>query len=591
MEDPVYDLNWNEAEEVSAALVSLTRGGRTLICTLSSPTTTVFEAFDLTLLIGSGQQLYFGSRESVMSYFQNIGFELKRGQSAPEFLIDIASERSNITKDKGSVNSPMRKSVAVNLSLEDLADLARSLNNATKLSNASKSNAALSVPKTAAEAMFSKEIKTIKSNQNGIPMIYITPALQPTGRVMAARGFAIIFSEQTSFLMYFLRAVIAGFVIGSLWWRIQNDAYQIKMNLFACTYIFVNLALVDLFDGLHKRFVMFGRERTSGSSSSLAYWLSDPAPSFVLNTICCLFISFPVYLLADLRPGIEYFGFFYLVLLGSVYCNTGLACLLSTLTSSASTSRLIFNGVVMPLQILFSGFLILLPSMANWYRWISCICPMSYYLASLLNNDFNGNEDALSNVSYSDIEDAYGYHIDKYVALFVILGIGAFYKLAWLFALFSYESICDSNNFRRRDGGKMSRRIISAGLRWRSGPSSSSLGRGGSSGISKGQYVENTDEYLGGLEENMFNHTIKASSQGGDDSSSSTSWGFFGRKSSGTSTDNRMKGMGNTTIVAGSLRSSFDTKDNISIGSRVNNLFSGNDIALFQDEMSAYHEL
>lgn len=94
MEDPVFELSWNEAEEVGEGLVALTRGGRTLICTLSSPTTSLFHRFDSALLMGSGLQLYFGPTSEAVSYFENIGFEQREGESDPEFLLDIAGERT-----------------------------------------------------------------------------------------------------------------------------------------------------------------------------------------------------------------------------------------------------------------------------------------------------------------------------------------------------------------------------------------------------------------------------------------------------------------------------------------------------------------
>ena len=93
LEDPVYELSWDEAEEVACAIVALTRGGRTVVCSLSNPTGPVFSAFDLTLLLGGGLQLYFGPRRDSVVYFENIGFEHGKTKSASEFLLEIAAGR------------------------------------------------------------------------------------------------------------------------------------------------------------------------------------------------------------------------------------------------------------------------------------------------------------------------------------------------------------------------------------------------------------------------------------------------------------------------------------------------------------------
>jgi len=416
-------------------------------------------------------------------------------------------------------------------------------------------------------------------------MIYITPPVQPTGRVLVLRGFAITFTDKRKVFSYIIRGLCAGLVIGSLWHDIDEKEFQIKLNLFASTYLFVNLALVDLFDGLHRRLTMFLRERDSGSSSSLAYWLSDPAPSFILNAICCFLLAGPIYIISGLREGFWYFGYFYLLILASVYCNTGFAFLLSTYTKSALTSRLIFNGIIIPLQLLFSGFLFLLPSMGMWYSWISYLSPMSYYLAGLMANEYNGNDSALTSISYDQIQDIYGYHTEDYSALIVIAGIGFLYKLLWLYSLFSMESISKTQILRKDRGvrKKMSRKILSAGLRWRNrsaaNPQSSQIAY-------QSPFVGSTDDYLGGLESDMFDqsYTYKES----DRTWTNTLKNIFRKKSSAQNEtkpkpSDRIVGLGSGSIHDNNQYNFGKKQPSLSIFS--------SDSALFDDDSSVYHEL
>jgi hypothetical protein len=55
------------------------------------------------------------------------------------------------------------------------------------------------------------------------------------------------------------------------------------------------------------------------------------------------------------------------VTLLSVYCNTCLAYLLTMLTDTRLACKLLFGGVALPMQLLMSGFLVLLRTMPNWY--------------------------------------------------------------------------------------------------------------------------------------------------------------------------------------------------------------------------------
>jgi hypothetical protein len=62
----------------------------------------------------------------------------------------------------------------------------------------------------------------------------------------------------------------------------------------------------------------------------------------------------------------ESFLIFYVLLVCSVYCNFSLAYMLSTLTQSVLTCKYVFSGVILPLQMLMSGYLVLIPTMEVW---------------------------------------------------------------------------------------------------------------------------------------------------------------------------------------------------------------------------------
>ena len=58
--------------------------------------------------------------------------------------------------------------------------------------------------------------------------------------------------------------------------------------------------------------------------------------------------------------------YFTLMTLLSVYCNICLAYLLSMHTESELVCKLVFGGAILPLQVLMSGFLVLIETMPPW---------------------------------------------------------------------------------------------------------------------------------------------------------------------------------------------------------------------------------
>ncbi len=61
-----------------------------------------------------------------------------------------------------------------------------------------------------------------------------------------------------------------------------------------------------------------------------------------------------------------HFIYLYLAVLASVFANYALAYLLSMATDSVAVCRMVFSGVLIPLQLLVSGYLVLISTMPAW---------------------------------------------------------------------------------------------------------------------------------------------------------------------------------------------------------------------------------
>lgn len=120
IENPFFGLDRYSSKLVSETLRSLAAGGRTVTCSLSSPPPShMLESFDELMLLGRGMLIYAGSTNKLLSYFDNLGFERRGGQSAVDFILEIVSEQATL-RAFGDRKSAM-------LSLEDLSDLRRTM--------------------------------------------------------------------------------------------------------------------------------------------------------------------------------------------------------------------------------------------------------------------------------------------------------------------------------------------------------------------------------------------------------------------------------------------------------------------------------
>ncbi len=102
--------------------------------------------------------------------------------------------------------------------------------------------------------------------------------------------------------MYLVKCIVIGFLIGSIYYKLEDGDIQARMSLFALLYLSLSLLIVDDLEALYRRKDLFLRESFVEASNFISYYLSDGLPAtifFSIGSFCTLII---VYLLAGLRP-------------------------------------------------------------------------------------------------------------------------------------------------------------------------------------------------------------------------------------------------------------------------------------------------
>lgn len=424
MDDPTYLLDWHHATVVSNAIKTLAAGGRTVICSMSKPPVGVFKSFNKCILLANSHMIYFGPAEQASAHFENIGFDNRSrdGSNAvrnpAEFILEIAADQGimkqgNAEGAEGAGGTKKKRypgsSAMSALSALDLADLCRSMtaanaNSAEKDTSGSVIAAHLNANmRSKRGTMLSKEPASAASSSNPIlqasfigmrgadqvndaagakapGLIRLStnktsavigrqqplPPIGPTSRVMIARTVTSLMAAPSLITLYLARYLVTGLILGTIFWHLNSGSYLERMALFASTFIIVSVIMVDQMDGIHSRKSSFLRERASRASTGLSYWVADSMPVAWLNFLGVLLFCLPVYTIPVLNPSMLNFTIFSGYVLAAVWCNLGLMYLVCMLTPDSVRSRLTYSGVLIPVQLFLSGYLILSSTMPVW---------------------------------------------------------------------------------------------------------------------------------------------------------------------------------------------------------------------------------
>jgi ATP-binding cassette subfamily G (WHITE) protein 2 len=103
LDEPTSGLDSRTADEVVECLRQLAHEqGRTVVCTIHSPTGHAFSLFDDLYMIHRGELIYDGKVHAAQAYFEGHGAVRDVNASLPEWLVDLTSEMESIQQKRRS---------------------------------------------------------------------------------------------------------------------------------------------------------------------------------------------------------------------------------------------------------------------------------------------------------------------------------------------------------------------------------------------------------------------------------------------------------------------------------------------------------
>ncbi|WPT14308.1 ABC transporter G family member 9 [Picochlorum sp. SENEW3] len=91
LDEPTSGLDSTTAMQLLEILRELAQGGRSIITTIHQPSSRLYQQLDKLLLLSSGHTLYYGKAYEVVSYFDELSFEIPPLMNAADFILDLAS--------------------------------------------------------------------------------------------------------------------------------------------------------------------------------------------------------------------------------------------------------------------------------------------------------------------------------------------------------------------------------------------------------------------------------------------------------------------------------------------------------------------
>jgi ABC-type multidrug transport system ATPase subunit len=400
LDEPTSGLDSFQAQNVVRALQDLASAGRTVVCTIHQPRSSIFKLFDQLLLISEGRMLYIGDSQLAVDYFASMSFNCPALTNPADFFMDITSMDRRSEKAEKNSRDRLRlfaskcdeKQLGENAVRSALAKA--SIKSTTFFDSSSDNNNNQLTTTTSSSATTTKVGNGIDTTTNekredeyqgrGANWFQQFALLMDRSMREQKRNVIGIFVPIIIDMIY---ALILSALYRDLGYDQQGVQDRIGCLFFICLNVAYTSALpaINLFAGEKS---VIGRERSSGAYTCSAYYISKYIAELP-KLLPRLFFCALVYNVVGFREGAAQFWTFVAIIITEALAAQALGILMAAALPVGGALAL--GPAFITVFTLFGGIYLNVDSIPQGAGWIRYIDFIYYAFSALTVNEFGGD--------------------------------------------------------------------------------------------------------------------------------------------------------------------------------------------------------
>jgi ATP-binding cassette subfamily G (WHITE) protein 2 (PDR) len=342
-----------------------------------------YDLFDNVILLYEGYQIFFGKADVAKEYFLRMGWDCPQRQTTADFLTSLTNPSERLVRPgfEGKVPQTPKEFETFWKNSPEYAALVQ------KIDSHIAESEATNVREQYHESHVARQSKHVN------PKSPYTVSFFMQVRYIVNRNFLRIKGDPSIPIVSVFGQVVMGLILSSVFYNLNQTTssfyyrgaamfFAVLFNAFASL-----LEIMSLFEARpivekHKKFALY-----RPAADAFASIISELPIKLLMSTG----FNFIFYFMVNFRRNPGRFFFYWL------------SCGLCTLTMShlfrsigaVSTSlpgAMTPATVLLLAMIIFTGFVIPVPNMLGWSKWIHYINPVGYVFESLMVNEFHDRE-------------------------------------------------------------------------------------------------------------------------------------------------------------------------------------------------------
>ena len=379
----------NARKFLTALRSSALEKGSVALVTLYQASQDMYELFDRVTLLYDGRQAYFGGVSAAKTYFTNLGFICPDGLTTSDFLTSLTHPPERIVR-RGFESRVPRTADEFALVWKNSTERVKLLEE-IKVYQAKNPMSSISLSERGADHILQRLFLRRRRSP------FILSAFDQI-RLCARRGLQRLVNDLAPPLSAISGNAIVSIILGSIFYNMPEDTSTFYGRGVLLFFTVLTNTFLGAFEGVqlwehrpivekHSRYALY-----HSAAEAISSMLCDLPNKLLLTTT----FNVPFYFLANMRRTPGAFFTFYLFVFSSLLTGSMLFRTIGAL-SRTLTASIAPGADFILLLIIYTRFIIPIPSMHPWLRWFNYVDPVGYAFESLMINEFSGRNFACSN--------------------------------------------------------------------------------------------------------------------------------------------------------------------------------------------------
>ncbi|GMM38369.1 ATP-binding cassette multidrug transporter [Saccharomycopsis crataegensis] len=342
-----------------------------------------YDIFDTVQLLYEGYQIYFGDAKKAKDYFLTMGYECPPRQTTADYLTSVTSPSERIVRKgmEGTVPSTPKEMYDYWMGSPEHAKLLKEIDEYKKeIQDGSRASA------------FKESYHARQSKKARPSSPYTLTYFQQIKCIMHRNWLRTKGDPSITLWTIFANSVMA-LIISSVFYNLRSDTssfYYRTSSIFFAILFNAFGSLLEVFSLFEARPIV-EKHKTYGLYHPSADALASIITELPTKIFICLAFNLIFYFMVNLRRTPGHF-FFYLLVnftgtlsMSHIFRSVGAASrTLSLAMTPAAILLLIFT--------IYTGFVVPIPDLLGWSRWIHYLNPIQYAFEALIANEFHNRK-------------------------------------------------------------------------------------------------------------------------------------------------------------------------------------------------------